>query len=53
MGSYKGYKKTNLITYEFGKHKRVYKKDGRLFFRHNNNWLGTFENYCRIGSVRS
>lgn len=46
MASYTGYKATNLKTYELGKYRRVYKKDGRLYYRADNHWHGTFENYC-------
>lgn len=46
MEGYKGYKKTNLKTYEYGKTRVVYQKDGKLYFRFRNFWHGTFREYC-------
>ena len=46
MEGYAGYKKTNLMTYENSKYRRVYEKDGRLFYRLGNFWHGTFREYC-------
>lgn len=43
---YKGYKKTNLTTYAYGRKRVVYEKDGKLFFRIKNCWMGTFRNFC-------
>ena len=46
MENYNGYKKTNLRTYTGGKYRRVYEKDGKLYYRAANCWHGTFRNYC-------
>ena len=46
MAGYKGYKKTNLRTYIYGKYRRVYEKDGQLYFRADNHWHETYRNYC-------
>jgi hypothetical protein len=46
MASYNGYKKTNLKTYELGKYRRIYEKDGKLYYRSDSHWLGTDKNYC-------
>jgi hypothetical protein len=57
MESYKGYKKTNMITFEYGKHRRVYicTKDGqykgKLFYRFNGYWHGTYEEHCKEGDL--
>jgi hypothetical protein len=52
MNVYKGYKKTNLRTYEWDKWRVVYEKDGRLFYRFNNVWRGTFKEYCEEREVK-
>lgn len=45
--SYKGYKRTNLKTFEYGKARIVYQRsDGSLYFRFVNRWHGTFKEYC-------
>lgn len=46
MEGYKGYKKTNLKTYIHGKYRRVYEKNGKLYFRADNRWGETYRNYC-------
>lgn len=40
-------KKTGLVTYQYGKYRRVYEdKDGNLFYRMNGFWHGTYREYC-------
>ena len=40
-------KLTNLITYQFGRYRRVYADDkGNLFFRYNGFLHGTYREYC-------
>lgn len=41
-------KKTNMTTYEYGKHRIVYTNDkGKLFYKFNRHLMGTFKEYCR------
>lgn len=52
MESYKGYKKTNLRTCTSKGMRIVYvctekgKYEGKLFYRMNGFWHGTFKEYC-------
>lgn len=46
MESYAGYKKTILTTCVNGNFRRVYVKDGKLYYRDKNFWHGTFIEYC-------
>lgn len=44
-----GLRKTDLVTYEYGKTRRVYKaNDGRLYYRVENHWCGTSAEYCSV-----
>ena len=41
-------KRTDLVTYEYGKTRRVYMAgDGRIYYRYRGQWFGTFINYCK------
>jgi hypothetical protein len=46
MEGYAGYKKTNMVTYINGHYRFVYEKDGKLFYRSDNHWMGTYKEYC-------
>ena len=40
-------KRTDLITFDFGKAYRVYQdKDGRLYYKAKGHWCGTWPEYC-------
>lgn len=59
MENYKGYKKTNMITYPYNKGaRRVYictkegKYKGKLFYRMYNCWHGTFKEYCYESNIK-
>ena len=40
-------KRTNLITYQYGKFRRVYEdKDGKLYYRMGGHIHGIFKEYC-------
>ena len=53
-GKAHGLKKTNMRTTDYGLRGKystriVYRADdGRLFYRDNNHWVGTFESYCYV-----
>lgn len=52
MEGYKGFKRTNLVTYAFGERRVVYvcteegEYKGKLFYRWRGFWHGTFKEYC-------
>lgn len=40
-------KRTNLMTYQFGRYRRVYAdSNGNLFFRYDGHLHGTYREYC-------
>ena len=40
-------KRTNLVTYQYGRFRRVYiDDDGKLYFRFNGHLHGTHREYC-------
>ena len=40
-------KRTDMKTYQYDRYRRVYQdEDGKLYYRMNNQWHGTFREYC-------